>query len=408
MLNPTGEAGPVPEHSKQGENPFEELPAEVTTVILGCLPLQSQSQVFLVQSGWSELKEDILFPAASFFGFRGDLSGSSAFLQSLFSEVKDLCQKDMIPKHLIVYRDKGKTKINYEETFVNCQKLSVLEIFQLFNNNDFYGKVRRDKKLVQQAAFPKFIQYLLSHVRHKDDLESKEALVGAEALAKCTLAGCKDGVELLLNCGVNPNEIGAINSNPTLFIAIRKGYEEIAYLLISRGANPFISKSNRSTALHQAARCGSAKMVAFLLSQGLDKDAQTNAGMTPLHLAAIRGDVQIMRILLDAGANHSLEGFLEDLGDEQMTPLHYAALEGKTKAVKLLVEKGANLEAQNGEGMTPIDFACTSGDAEMVRFLFEEGAVINDLNNLLWLAKVNGHKEVARYLSSIIDQHPPI
>lgn len=70
------------------------------------------------------------------------------------------------------------------------------------------------------------------------------------------------------------------------FCQISLGHEEIAKILIQKGANVNLSDSNGWTPLFVAAASGHSKIVQLLIKSGADVNLKNNLGLAPLHGAA--------------------------------------------------------------------------------------------------------------------------
>lgn len=98
-------------------------------------------------------------------------------------------------------------------------------------------------------------------------------------------------------------EATAPNGNTALMMASYKRNRPIVDALIARGA-----QVNRPgyTALHFAAAAGDDDIARLLLAKGASIDARATAGFTPLMLAAREGQQSTVTALLEAGAQASL------------------------------------------------------------------------------------------------------
>ena len=96
------------------------------------------------------------------------------------------------------------------------------------------------------------------------------------------------------------------------------------------------------TPLQIAARKGYVDIARILIHGGADVDAMSgkSAGLTPLHLAVIRGHNGIVDLLLLHGAKRECKG-----GYRQETPLLLAAYLGRIDIVRSLLEAGSNVHA---------------------------------------------------------------
>lgn len=231
-------------------------------------------------------------------------------------------------------------------------------------------------------------------------------------------------VEMLLEADANPNHMSNEGTTP-LFAALR--FPEITRLLLEKGANPDLGRSNSWTNLTFAANSGFTKVVELLLEHGASIDLEYGDGVedvedtslkgwTPLMCAASKYS-DIVRILAEAGANMQHQG-----GQFKESVLHLAAVGQTLPAVlefssridvnqtdiegctalhmlqvsfynfKRLVNAGADIEAETDEGDTPLTIAASS-DLERTKYLINKGANINHLSPLYGAALHQACKE---------------
>ncbi len=98
--------------------------------------------------------------------------------------------------------------------------------------------------------------------------------------------------------------VDAVNhdADTALLVAVRKGREPIARVLLELGSNVNHQNRARRTALHEAAQQGSIALVRLLLTYRARLDLQDVNGNTPLHLAAGRTNTDVTEFLIRAGA----------------------------------------------------------------------------------------------------------
>ena len=122
---------------------------------------------------------------------------------------------------------------------------------------------------------------------------------------------------------------------PERYVFFRFNCVETAKLLIQRGANPALTSTNGSTALHFAARRGNDQVAELLVHHAkVDINSKDSAHMTPLHLACVSGNTDISRMLLDHGAD------IRAKSTELMTPLHTAVYHGSSEVAALILKAG--------------------------------------------------------------------
>lgn len=150
--------------------------------------------------------------------------------------------------------------------------------------------------------------------------------------------GKKDVLRRLLENGTNPNARSGPIGKTLLAQAIEQGEEEMAKMLIERGAkvdkpvyeygpNDGDKGRNKEMPLHLAVLNGQIGIIKLLLAHNVNVNARDDWGWTALHYAAAqgRGSMKLVKLLLSAGANPRLrtkDGQLAmDLAAEPIFPV---------------------------------------------------------------------------------------
>ena len=109
------------------------------------------------------------------------------------------------------------------------------------------------------------------------------------------------GTRAMVASGVPVDAINHDGDTPFI-IAVRKGREPLARILLELGADVNLRNRAKRTALHEAANNGSMPMVKLCLTYRARLDLQDVNGNTPLHLAASRTQPEVVEFLIRAGA----------------------------------------------------------------------------------------------------------
>ncbi|KAK2591217.1 hypothetical protein QQS21_011102 [Conoideocrella luteorostrata] len=172
--------------------------------------------------------------------------------------------------------------------------------------------------------------------------------------------------------------------------------EAMTKLLLEKGADIEAKDKYGQTPLSLATEEGREAMAKLLLDKGADIEAKDKHGRTPLSLAAQKGYQDVAKLLLDKGAD------IEAKDKYGRTPLRVAALSGYKATTKLLLERGADIEAKDEYGRTPLRVAALIGHKAIAKLLLENGAIVNakdkDVQTPLRVAAFNGHEAVAKLL----------
>ena len=257
------------------------------------------------------------------------------------------------------------------------------------------------------------------------------AFGGLTALLYAARDGCYECVEAMIERGADVNMPTPEGVTP-LMIALDNDNNDIAKLLLDKGANPGLWDWYGRTALYIAvdrkgggsndsvrvppdprhsARASVMDVIKALLAANVDpnpelrmrrptrggyagrfSDPLLDVGGTPLLRATLANDMEVIRALLDKGASPNINAM-------GVTPFLLAAGVGGggqrgggqgTALMDLFLEHGADVNTQvtgtktysmriarspsTNEGMTALHVAAQSGRTDVVRYLLEKGA----------------------------------
>ncbi|KAF4523418.1 hypothetical protein B566_EDAN007890, partial [Ephemera danica] len=184
------------------------------------------------------------------------------------------------------------------------------------------------------------------------------------------------------------------NGVTPLHVASHYDHQNVALLLLDKGASPHATAKNGHTPLHIAARKNQMDIATTLLEYGAKANAESKAGFTPLHLSAQEGHTDMSTLLIEhqADPNHKSKNGL--------SPLHLCAQEDRVNVASILVKNGAEVDAktklnmvrfllQHGvdvnsstsAGYTPLHQAAQQGHTLIINLLLENKAAPNAVTN---------------------------
>jgi cytohesin len=149
-----------------------------------------------------------------------------------------------------------------------------------------------------------------------------------------------------------------------------RGDDDIALLLIEKGADARQADWRGWTMLHYAASYDRTSVVEQLIAKGADVNAKSAFGTTPLMCAAENGKIEAAKVLLAHGAkiNQRMPSNEDDLpeykpiGDEKIDKSRRESWEYMTSS------------ARENSGRSALDLAREKEKQDMVEFLRKHGA----------------------------------
>jgi len=168
-------------------------------------------------------------------------------------------------------------------------------------------------------------------------------------------------------------------------------HEVVKFLIVERSQNVNAQGFRRKeTPLGVASRRGYSEVARVLLEHGADTETRDNLTYSPLEQSSAHGHVEVVRVLLE---NHADLNFS---GERNWTALHFSSNSGRVSVARVLLGNGADANAKITDNSTPLHFACNEG---VTRILLEYGADPNarDIHNRtpLHRAMERNHTEVA-------------
>ncbi|MEG4057047.1 MULTISPECIES: ankyrin repeat domain-containing protein [unclassified Microcoleus] len=186
------------------------------------------------------------------------------------------------------------------------------------------------------------------------------------------------------------------SGNTPLHLAVDRGSQDIAELLIANGARVNVRNENGQTPLYRAIAIGHNDIAALLIKNGTDVNNIDRYGTTPLHKAAHYGTVEILKLLIAKGAEINIQD------NQRKTPLDIAVDLKLQDTVALLISKNPDVNSEDKEGRTLLHIALDFKLEDVAKQLIAKGAFVNAKNNLLQtplhLAVAQGTQDIAELL----------
>jgi len=208
-------------------------------------------------------------------------------------------------------------------------------------------------------------------------------------------------VNLLLDCGADPNESNIFGTTPLMAAASMANYPIIKSLLAKKTAVD-LQDTEGKTALMYAVMATIDELIDSLIHMRLvSHTVKLSDFMTPLMLAQIRPHFEpqkelCVNYLINNGAD------IRAKDKRGISILTHAARAGNLNVVKNLVGNGANIHVKSPRGITALYAAAINGHNDIVEFLLSQGAEIDvkliDGETPLMAAVWNGQVETVALL----------
>ncbi|CAB0043600.1 unnamed protein product [Trichogramma brassicae] len=192
--------------------------------------------------------------------------------------------------------------------------------------------------------------------------------------------GHRDAVELLLRRGADPNQTDEAGSS-YLHVICEKEYDidlAMILLVISSDMNRPVKVNAQDkkgrTPLHLALSRGYNDLAALLLISGADPNLADLEGSTPLHAICKgdRDDGELVKMFFEINEDIQRMVQVNALDKFGRTPLHLALYSGHTSLIKFLLTYGVSLDLADAEGTTPLHIFCRKKyDDDLMKMFFD-------------------------------------
>uniref|UniRef100_T1JK05 Uncharacterized protein n=1 Tax=Strigamia maritima TaxID=126957 RepID=T1JK05_STRMM len=148
--------------------------------------------------------------------------------------------------------------------------------------------------------------------------------------------------------------------------AVQSHHTALVHFLLDRTVDPNDSTEHEDTALHIAAKLNADDIAVILLQKGANVDAVNKDGGSPLHVATENCLVVMAELLLRHGANVNV------VDNDDRSCLMLACRLGAPQLVGLFLEYGSNRKLRDKSGLTAAEYAIISQQNECLKLMGEE------------------------------------
>lgn len=220
-----------------------------------------------------------------------------------------------------------------------------------------------------------------------------------DSLTELYKSGDYDNVVLMLESGVNVNQVNSKGLTPLMIATMNKQYE-IASILISYGAIMENIDNDGCNAFYYGVQYGMDNIEDIFYTYKsriadncyININQRNKEGNTPLHIASQNGNIDAVSIL------SYREAHINILNSKGYSPLLIASANGHTEIVEMLLDrynennKKYSIDINYDEGCctseyhcrvtSPIHIATENGHIDVVKLLIKNGAKVNNTINI--------------------------
>jgi len=242
----------------------------------------------------------------------------------------------------------------------------------------------------------------MSTLASTSTIAKRKMAAGLEAARDGDLSRIKSLVE---EGGWDPKTSFDRHGSSALLWAAGGGHLQVCQYLVDRCNVPvdLAQKRDGRNAMHWACRNGRIGVCRWLHKRGVSVNLPTKDGTAPLHWAVWKRHVEVCRWLVEEA-----KADLHVKNSFGCNAMQWAAMSGDLKVAKWLVGKGLNPGILNTNGHSALHKAAVKGQEEICRWLLSHEVGLGLLhlmadkegNTPARMAELEGHKKLARYLSS--------
>lgn len=195
---------------------------------------------------------------------------------------------------------------------------------------------------------------------------------GMNALHVAALFGLHKSLAVILKGSIDVNSTDNFCKRTPLLWAAAEGIQ-VVQLLLEHGADIELADWDESTALLVAIKMGHEQIARLLIDKGAKINARNRLNHTPLSYAIeVARNESIAKFLVEKGACYD-----KDYHGYYQSPLDAAITFGMEDLVRLLLNEGYDLSSNDHFTVTPLFSAIEYGHKSLVRLLLQNGVDVN-------------------------------
>lgn len=217
-----------------------------------------------------------------------------------------------------------------------------------------------------------------------------------------------DRTEALRLLSVPPAQGVDFDAQLVLHLAVGKGWDEVARLLLKLGADPDAQDTDKKPAAFYSLREGLDHCTEVLVSRGAVVGTPFNPAWDDDTTVESGGAVDVFMYVICRGLTSVIRPLIEGSGVDpneryggRRTLLSWAAQKRQPGIVRALLDKGGDAALADDDGRTPLSWAAEYGCVDAARMLSDPDAVAKpdgqEQTPLFWAARY-GHEAVVRHL----------
>lgn len=284
-----------------------------------------------------------------------------------------------------------KSKTNFPlHTAIRIRREDVVFLFLIEFNSNLSAKVNEfDKQddlpldLALRSGQETVANNLLKHEANVNIQDSK----GRTLLHRAVERHEKQSVAFLLTNGSTVDIPNAVSGETPLHLlcsqkaSYNERLDEIARLLLDKGANPNLADQDGNACLHQTITYQNIDVFKVLIAHpNIQLDKQNRDGLSALAMCLLKFNAsktatiyrKLADLLVERGASVDLVN-----PKTKDTLLHLVARERNEEAGQYLIERNATIDQYNEQGEQPIHLAASNGLNRLVNLLLQKGANCN-------------------------------